>query len=385
MTMFMLDSLLPVWVLSLMRKYHILYLTDKSDRGESAMIRGVRDHGHSVRVFARMDSPRVQAMRDDGIPVEDIRWQKPLDRAVLRRIRETVLADGIDIIHTGNSRTTLHMVFATRPLRRRGQSPKLVAYLGVTGNVSWLSPLSWVRFLNPRIDRIVCVAEGVRQYLLGVRFLGLHLDPRKVVTIHKGHKLEWYQAEPADLARFGIPADAMTVTVASRLRPRKGLQELVRALGETDPARNIHVLFVGHEGNEELRAMVARLPHPERVHFAGYRRDGPQIMAASDVCCLPVLRGEGLSRAVIEGMAYGVVPLVTPVGGNTELVIDGECGLVVPAGDVPALARAMEWLHDHPEERARLGQAARDRIGRHFRSEDTVARTLALYDELMAQ
>ena len=366
-----------------MRKLNILYLTDKSDRGESAMIRGVRDHGHEVRVFARLDSPHVQGLRDDGIPIDDVRWQKPLDRAVLHRIRKTVLAHRIDIIHTGNSRTTLHMVFATRPLHRRGQSPKLIAYLGVTGNVSWLSPLSWFRFLNPRIDRIVCVAEGVRQYLLGVRFLGLHLDPAKVVTIHKGHKLEWYSAEPADLGQFGIPAGAMTVTVASRLRPRKGLQELVRALGETDPARNIHVLFVGHGGNEELHALAAKLPHPDRVHFAGYRRDGPQIMAASQVGCLPVLRGEGLSRAVIEGMAYGVVPLVTPVGGNTELVIDGECGVVVPAGDVPALAKAMEWLYDHPGERLRLGEAARMRIGQHFRSEDTVAKTLALYAELV--
>jgi hypothetical protein len=145
-----------------LRKPNILYLTDKSDRGESAMIRGVHDHGCRVRVFARMDSPHVQGLRDYGIAVEDVRWEKPLDFAVLRKIRETVLADRIDIIHTGNSRTTLHMVLATRPLFRRGQSPKLIAYLGVTGNVTWLSPLSWVRFLNPRIDRIVCVAEGVR-------------------------------------------------------------------------------------------------------------------------------------------------------------------------------------------------------------------------------
>jgi len=366
------------------RPLKILYLTDKSDRGESAMIMGVRDAGMDVRVFGRLDSRHVQAIRDSGIPVTDVRWEKYLDRRVLRDIRRTVLDQGIDIIHTGNSRTTLHMVLATRPLHRRGISPRLVAYLGVTGNVTWLSPLSWVRFLNPRIDRIVCVAEGVRQYLLNVRFLGLRLDPAKVITIHKGHKLEWYQSDPADLTQFGIPAGAMVVTVASRLRPRKGLPGLVRALGMTDPERKIHILFLGHEGDEEIHQAVSALPRPERVHFAGYRTDGPEIMAASDVCCLPVLRGEGLSRAVIEGMAYGVVPLVTPVGGNTELVVHGECGLVVPAGDEAALAEALEYLYDHPEERKRLGQAARKRIGEQFRSEDTVRKTLALYRELTA-
>jgi glycosyltransferase involved in cell wall biosynthesis len=363
----------------------ILYLTHISDRGESAMIMGMHAAGLDVRVFANLDSKHVQKIQAAGIPVRHYTWKKKLDRNALRQIRKTVIEDRIDIIHTGNSRTTLHMVLATRPLARKGLSPKLVAYLGVTGNVTWLSPLSWVRFLNPRLDRIICVAEGVRQYLINVKFLGFQLDPEKVVTIHKGHRLDWYQEKPADLSQFGIPPAAMVVTCSSRLRPRKGLVELVRALGMTDSRRNIHVLFLGHEGNEEIHSAVAALPHPDRVHFAGFRSDAPSIMAASDVCCLPVLSGEGLSRAVIEGMAYGVTPLLTPVGGNTELVIDGECGVVVPVGDEAALARAMERLHDHPELRERYGQAARERIDRHFRSADTIAKTQGLYRELMAR
>ena len=365
------------------RPLNILYFTDRCDRGEAAMIKGVHDHGMNVRVFGRLDSPHVQGLRDHGIKVEDVRWDKPLNFTTLKRIRRAVLEHDIDIIHSGNSRTTLHMVLATKPLYRRGRSPKLVAYLGVSGNVTWLSPLSWVRFLNPRLDRIVCVAEGVRQYLLNVRFLKLKLDPRKIVTIHKGHELDWYQAKPADLAQFDIPQQAMVVTVASRLRPRKGLLQLVQALGLTDPGKNIHLLFLGHKGNEELLQAVSALPDPARVHFAGYRTDAPEIMAASEVCCLPVLSGEGLSRAVIEGMAYGIAPLVTDVGGNTELVIDGECGLVVPAGDVEELAQALEYFHDHPTERMRMGHAARERIGQHFRSEDTVRKVLDLYRDLM--
>ena len=92
-----------------------------------------------------------------------------------------------------------------------------------------------------------------------------------------------------------------------------------------------------------------------------------------------------MSRAVIEGMAYGVTPLVTPVGGNTELVVDGECGLVVPAGDVKALARAMEQLYDSPETRKRYGAAARERIDRYFRSENTIEKTLKLYQEVLSE
>jgi glycosyltransferase involved in cell wall biosynthesis len=108
-------------------------------------------------------------------------------------------------------------------------------------------------------------------------------------------------------------------------------------------------------------------------------------MAASDICALPVLDGEGLSRAVIEAMAYSVPAIVTPVGGNTELIIDEECGLVVPVGDEPALAAAMERMTDNPEWRRRMGAAARERIATHFRIDDTVEKTLALYQEILAE
>ncbi len=344
------------------------------------MIIALRDAGVSPIVMADLRSAHVQRIRDASIPVLDITLDRKFDREALKVIRETILSRKIDIVHAYTNRTVLHMVLASR-----GLPVKLVAYRGVIGNVSWLSPLSWLRFLNPRISRIICVAEKIREYLLALHFLWFALNPDKVVTINKGHDLSWYTAEPVDLSRFGIPADAMVVTCSSRLRPRKGLLELVQALGRTDPGKNIHVLFLGHVGIESLHARVNKLEHPERVHFAGFRQDAPAVMAASDVCALPVLDGEGLSRAVIEAMAYGVPAIVTPVGGNTDLIVDGECGLVVPVGDVPALAQAMEKLYDDPVLRRRFGAAARTRIATRFRHEDTVIKTLELYKEILLE
>ena len=356
----------------------VLYITKNSDRPESATVLGLRGAGVSPIVMGDLRSMHLRRIRDAGVPVLDVPLDRKLDRAALKLIRRTIIARKIDIVHAYTNRTVLHMVLATG-----GLPVKLVAYRGVIGNVSWLSPLSWLRFLNPRISRIICVAEKIREYLLGLHFLWFRLDPQKVVTINKGHDLAWYTAEAADLAQFSIPPDAMVVTCSSRLRPRKGLWELVRALGQTDPRKNIHILFLGHEGNESLRAEINKLEHPERVHFAGFRQDAPAIMAASDVCALPVLDGEGLSRAVIEAMAYGVPAIVTPVGGNTELIRDGECGLVVPVGDVAALARAIEQLHDDPVMLRRFGDAARNRIATGFRNEDTVKKTLDLYREIL--
>ena len=97
---------------------------------------------------------------------------------------------------------------------------------------------------------------------------------------------------------------------------------------------------------------------------------------------LPSIKREGLPRSVIEAMAYKTPPIVTDSGGNPELVVDGISGLVVPARDSAAIARAIRRLHDDAELRNRMGAAARERIRTHFRIEDTIAKTEALYRDL---
>jgi glycosyltransferase involved in cell wall biosynthesis len=67
------------------------------------------------------------------------------------------------------------------------------------------------------------------------------------------------------------------------------------------------------------------------------------------------------------------------------LIVDGECGLVVPVGDVDALAAAIERMYADQSMRKQMGQAGRERIGTRFRNEDTVEETLALYREVLAE
>jgi glycosyltransferase involved in cell wall biosynthesis len=98
---------------------------------------------------------------------------------------------------------------------------------------------------------------------------------------------------------------------------------------------------------------------------------------------MPSTKREGLARAIIEAMAYSVPPVVTSAGGSPELVVDGECGFVVPPRNADALAEGIRKLHADPALRTRMGKAARERIATHFRNEDTVQKTIALYEELV--
>jgi glycosyltransferase involved in cell wall biosynthesis len=107
------------------------------------------------------------------------------------------------------------------------------------------------------------------------------------------------------------------------------------------------------------------------------------LTAASDAFVLPSVKREGLARSLIEAMAYAIAPIVTDCGGSPELVVNGVSGLVVPVRDPRALANAILQLYTDAKLRVRLGNAARERIRKDFRIEDTIAQTLALYRSLV--
>ncbi len=93
---------------------------------------------------------------------------------------------------------------------------------------------------------------------------------------------------------------------------------------------------------------------------------------------------ESFPNALMESMAAGVPFVSTNVGGVTELVDDGVHGKLVPYGDVDVMADAITWMLEHPEDRRRLGEAGRRRIGESFSTERMVAETEKVYDELLS-
>jgi glycosyltransferase involved in cell wall biosynthesis len=354
-----------------------LCITDDPDRPTTAMFVGLHRAGVDVTVVCPPAAEARKVLAAAGVKLLDLTLGGLRDREGTARLREELVRGRYDVLH----------VFSNRPLESgiaavRGLPVKLIAYRGIVGNVSFLSPISWLRFLNPRIDRIVCVCEAVREYFLSMRPAFLRMPAERPITIYKGHSLDWYTASPIDRASLGIPPGAFVVVCVANYRPRKGIEVLVDALSELPREWPVHVLLVGHMDAPQLRAKVAASPARERVHLTGHRHDAPAIVAACDVFVLPSVKREGLARSLIEAMAYRVAPIVTDSGGSPEVVVDGECGLVVPVRSASAIARAIARLYEDPALRQRFGAAARERIRTHFPIERTIERTLELYREV---
>jgi glycosyltransferase involved in cell wall biosynthesis len=352
-----------------------LCITEDPDRPTTATFVGLKERGVDVTVICPAGERRAW-LEQNGVRVLDVPLRRQLDREAVRRLRAELEQGRYDILHLFSNKALQNGLAASR-----GLPVKIVAYRGIVGNVSFFSPVSWLRFLNPRIDRIVCVADAVRDFFLNMRPKLLRLPPERLVTIHKGHSLDWYTQAPADLTALGVPRGAFAIACVANYRPRKGIEVLVAAFGRL-PA-SAHLLLIGGGMDApRLARRIAASPAAERIHVLGYRSDAPALTAACDVFVLPSTKREGLARSLIEAMAYAVAPVVTDCGGSPEIVVHGVSGLVVPVRDAAALAGAIRELYDDTALRARLAAAARERIGTAFRIEDTIAKTLELYRSL---
>lgn len=169
---------------------------------------------------------------------------------------------------------------------------------------------------------------------------------------------------PAALPPVGIALPAgPKIAVAGRLVPWKHVDAVIRAFAHLQdaPVRDATLLVIG-DGPERqrLRDLASSLGVADRVVFAGSRShlDTLALMAACDLFVLNSSY-EGLPHVVLEAMALGLGVVATSAGGTSELVEDGETGILIPPEDDAALRAALSGLLASPAERRRLGDTAR--------------------------
>lgn len=173
------------------------------------------------------------------------------------------------------------------------------------------------------------------------------------------------------LQEFALSPEDMVIGSVGRLTYQKGYDVLLRALSLLEN-KHVHLLLVGTgEALESLKEEVYRNKLIGRVHFAGYRRDVPDLLAVMDVYVQPS-RFEGMPLAVLEAMVAGRPIVASSVDGICELIEDGIHGWLVPPEDTNILAGAIDAALSDPYEAKRRGAAARMRAIENFNTEEMV-------------
>ena len=334
-----------------------------------------------LRVICAHDCINLEAFEEHQIPIKKIHFSGWRSKSNINDIRQSIDDFQPDIVHVLRKKALLNTIPAMSESKA-----KLVVYRGIVGNLSFFDPVSLLSFLNPRVDRIVCVADAIRRHFVSMGFGPVKLDPEKLLTIHKGHVVEKYANVPkADLSKYGVPAGHKVIGFCGSMRPRKGIHNLVQAFSVLDD-KNTALLLVGDLNNDKVRDAIANSTRTNKIFTVSKvpQAEALSIAGSFDVATMPSTKREGLPRALIESMAQGVPAVVTNIGGSPELVEHGKSGFVVPPNDVSALRDALNKILD-AETLQLMGSSAAQRIKQHFHVNDTIERNSNLYMQLLGR
>ena len=169
-----------------------------------------------------------------------------------------------------------------------------------------------------------------------------------------------------------IDPSAVVISYLGRLRADKGINELVWAFQQLQlQSLPVELLLIGPAEFErqpvlpETREMLKTNAH---IHVTGYTSAPEKYLSAADLFCFPSHR-EGFGTSVIEAGAMGLPTVASRIQGCVDSVVDGVTGLLVPAKDAVALAKALHELVTNADLRRQMGQASRVRATREFDAE----------------
>ncbi len=229
--------------------------------------------------------------------------------------------------------------------------------------------------------RIVAVSHELARQLRR----DLWLPASRITTITNG--VRYVPAARSTLREeLNLASEDRLVLAVGNLYPVKGHRFAVEALAllrERHP--NVYLAIAGRgETAEALRTQAEELGVARRLHLLGLREDVANVLAGADVFVLPSL-SEGLPLALLEAMLSGCPIVASDVGEVRNVLADGEAGVLVPAGDAPALATALDKLLAAPTCARELATRASRRASLESPISRMVARYAAVYDSLLHQ
>lgn len=215
-----------------------------------------------------------------------------------------------------------------------------------------------------------------------------HVATEKLVLIYNGVDGQPYESAArmkGELRReMGVVDSQRVVTVIANLIPYKGHLDLLQAarlIRDRVPGA-IFWLVGGDRGiQRDLENAARGLGIQEHVVFMGERSDIPNILAVSDLSVLPS-HEEGFSNVILESMAAGLPVVATKVGGNSEAVVDGVTGWLVPPRNPALMTEKIVDLLEEPQKASSWGDKGRARVQRFFTVEQMVEKHLTLYKKV---
>lgn len=335
-----------------------------------------------------LEEIKSECLDIDEYPIDHLYGYKTFQQQL--KFSRSLARRRIQIVHSYNFYSNVFCV----PAARYARVPCVASIrdLGVYMTPMQCRVQNWICRLA---DVVLVNAEAIRRWMLDQGF-----PERKLRVIRNGVDFSRFQGmedRGALRQELGIPRNAPIVLLLSRLDSNKGVDYFIEAAPQIiKRCPDAHFLVVG-EGrlfdvnngfqtdvalSKKLQERTLRLGMADRIHFTGMRSDVPDILAMSTVSVLPSF-SEGISNTLLESMAAGVAVVATNVGGTPEVIRNGHDGLLIPPGDVRAIADAVSSILVNPLLATQLGVQGRKRVAKSFTYDNMVHQTQEVYTEIL--
>jgi glycosyltransferase involved in cell wall biosynthesis len=352
----------------------------------------LRERGFEVVMLSPIGSygPLLQAegFRWVGLDMNRRSLNPAREFALIRRISAVYAAEKPDIVHHFTIKCVVYGSLIAR-------------WHGIRNRVNAVTGMGYVfsdegfraRLLRPIVRNLIRATLGGEKSRLILQnkddlaaFVDADLTSTDRTHVIMGSGVDTRRFQPP--ARSPAPTPVMRVLLASRLLWDKGIREYIEAARLIKAqAAAVEFLLAGNPdpGNPASvpAEQIAKWHEAAAVEYLGHITDMPQLLARVDVAVLPSYR-EGVPRSLLEAAACGMPIVTTDVPGCREIVRHGVNGLLVPARDSTALAAAIRFMYDRPDERARMGAAARDLVLDTFDERIVFEKTFAVYRDLLS-
>lgn len=329
------------------------------------LLKGV-DRDTYTPILCCLEEPGTLAPEVEQLGVKIIVLEKKrtgIDYLAVAKLASILRREGVNIIHCHGTAPQFYGALAGRIVR----VPRIIYTKHDRIPCNTKSELLMRRFLARMTSKVIAVSDDAREVAVNVE----KIPQEKVITIFNGIDTQKYRLNIDIIAKkleIGVSAYDFVIGIVARLAPEKDHNMLLDAFRIVRERMNQGIKLVivgGGDLREELENKAKLLSINDDVIFLGERHDIPELLAAFNLFALSSTT-EGLSITLLEAMAAELPIVATDVGGNPEIVLNDQTGLIVPAKSPDSMAQSIMKIINNKNMAEKMGEAGREMVCANF-------------------
>lgn len=335
-------------------------------------------HPMSIFCIETPIGPWGESLVSKGIPIDAEKRKPGFDIDIVKKLRHYIIEKKIDVVHCHQYTPWVYGALASIFTKAR--------VIFTEHGRFYPDSRSYKRkivnpFLTQCTSKITSISEATKQALVEFEYLPKNL----ISVVYNGiiPRFKDLQNRKNIRLELGVSDDTFLLGTIARFDPIKNHEMMLHAFNRAKQHnKNIKLLMVGDgEERRNIERLINELQLESDVILTGYKESASSFIDAMDLFLLSSL-SEGTSVTLLEAMALQTPCVVTDAGGNSEIILHGEVGLVAPNNDIEEFSQAISVIINDPSLLQKMEEKCLPHFNTHFHANIMNKQYTAIYEEL---